>query len=122
MNALTNHTAKYATFLCLAILAGLLTGNAHATEIVAPGIIDSDSNNISGQVTLPLDEYQQLLQQATTQPLPAPSGYAVGQSVINVVFHQRDGRVTATVQAQVEVETFENEWTLVSLLGPGAAQ
>jgi hypothetical protein len=121
MNALTNHTAKYATFLCLAILAGLLTGNAHATEIVAPGIIDSDSNNISGQVTLPLDEYQQLLQQATTQPLPAPSGYAVGQSVINVVFHQRDGRVTATVQAQVEVETFENEWTLVSLLGPGAA-
>jgi len=41
--------------------------------------------------------------------------------VLNVVFHQRDGHVTATVQAQVEVETFADEWTLVALLSPGAA-
>ena len=74
----------------------------------------------TGQVTLPLEEYQRLLQQATTQPLSAPSSYAVGQSVLNVVFHQRDGHVTATVQAQVEVETFEDEWTLVALLSPGS--
>jgi hypothetical protein len=102
----------------MVILIGclLVSSHASATEIDAVA-----SGEAVGQVTLPLDEYQRLLQQATTLPLPAPSSYAVGQSVLKVVFHQRNGRVTATVQAQVEVETFEDEWSLVALLSPGAA-
>lgn len=75
----------------------------------------------TGQVTLPLNQYQSLLQQATAQGQPAPSSYAVGQSELNIVFKQYNGHVTATVQALVQVETFENEWTLVPLLDPGAA-
>jgi len=110
------HNARHATFLCLFIACLFLTGQARATEIAASNTIEP-----AGQVTLPLEEYQRLLQQATTQPLSPPSAYAVGQSVLNVVFHQRDGHVTATVQAQVEIETFEDEWTLVALLSPGAA-
>ena len=125
MNALTNHTFPIAALLYLVLVSVFLANPAHATEITLPDQPDpgfkNGGKNVGGQVTLPLDEYQRLLQQATTQPLPAPSGYAVGQSVLNVVFHQRDGHVTATVQADVEIETFENEWALVALLGPGAA-
>ncbi len=121
MNALTNHPLHFAAFLCLVMMSVFLARPAQATEITVPDLVKPNSTNAGGQVTLPLDEYQRLLQQATTLPLPAPSGYAVGQSVLNVVFHQRDGHVTATVQAEVEVETFEDEWTLVALLGPGAA-
>ena len=94
----------------------MLAAPAHATEAVSPEPADP-----FGQVTLSLDEYQRLLQLATTAPLTPPSAYAIGQSVLNVVFQQRDGHVTAAVQAQVEVETFADEWTLVALLGPGAA-
>jgi hypothetical protein len=103
------------------MLSLVLAARAGATEITVPDTADLNLENAGGQVTLPLEEYQRLLQQATTQALPAPSGYAVGQSILNVIFHQRDSRVTATVTAEVEVETFENEWTLVALLGPGAA-
>jgi len=122
-NAMNFHhsTRQLMVFISLAILCLCLAGQAGATEAIATGEIVPDSVEHSGQVTLPLEEYQRLLQQATTQPLSAPSSYAVGQSMLNVVFHQRDGHVTATVQAQVEVETFADEWTLVALLGPGAA-
>jgi len=107
---------KLAAFLVIIIGCLFVISQACATETDAAGTGDP-----AGQVTLPLDEYQRLLQQATTLPLPAPSSYAVGQSVLNIAFHQRDGHVTATVQAQVDVETFEDEWTLVALLSPGAA-
>ena len=110
------NTTKLATFLVIFIACLFVINNARATETGTTGPSDS-----AGQVTLPLDKYQQLLQQVSALPLPAPSGYAVGQSVLSIVFHQRDGHVTATVQAQVEVETFEDEWTLVALLSPGAA-
>ena len=104
------------TLLCLAMLTLILAVPAYAseTDILLPG-------DPAGQVTLPLDEYQRLLQLATTLPLPAPSSYAIGESILSVVFQQRDGHVTATVQARVEVETFADEWTLVALLSPGAA-
>ena len=75
----------------------------------------------NGQVTLPLTHYQNLLQQITPQGQPAPSSYAIGQSMLNVVFKQHDGHMTATVRAELKVETFENAWTSVALLGPGAA-
>jgi len=97
------------TLIILSLM--LISYTCLAEETVSP----------TGQVTLPLIQYQNLVQQATAQGQPAPSSYAVGQSVLNVVFKQHDGHVTATVQAQVQVETFENEWTLVPLLDPGAA-
>jgi hypothetical protein len=114
MNTIKIENLKLAAWLGLFVLCLMHASSALATEVTIDG-------TAAGQVTLPLDEYQRLLQQAATQPLPAPSGYAVGQSDLNVVFHQRDGHLTATVQARVDVETFEDEWALVALLGPGAA-
>jgi hypothetical protein len=114
-------TAQYAAFalsllLGVALSAFLLATPAHATEPVSP-----DLSVPSGQVTLPLDEYQRLLQQAGSVTLPPPSSYAIGQSELNIVFQQRDGRMAATVQLTLEVETFAHDWTLVALLSPGAA-
>ncbi len=107
---------RYAAGFCLAALVLFLAGPAVASEAEP-----ADHSEAGGQVTLPLDEYQRLLHEATTLPLSAPSAYAIGQSELQVVFHQREGHVTATVQARLEVETFADEWTLVALLSPGAA-
>ncbi len=115
-NTMKSHDMSHMAILFLAMLTLLLTGFVHASEVSL-----TDTSDAGGQVTLPLDEYQRLLAQVTTLPLSAPSAYAIGQSVLSVVFQQRDGHVTATVQAQVDIETFEDEWTLVALLSPGAA-
>ncbi|MEJ8568632.1 hypothetical protein [Elongatibacter sediminis] len=103
------------TALLLTML--LLAVPAHATEATVPPAGDT----AGGQVTLPLDDYQRLLQLAATQPLPSPSSYAVGQAVLDIVFVRRDQRIAATVTADLQIETFADDWTLVPVLGPGAA-
>jgi hypothetical protein len=128
------HRIRDARARCLtgamALFALLLSASALASEAVAPAPAPAGANtavpqgvmfDAGGQVTLPLDEYQRLLQLATTQPLPAPSSYAVGQSVLNVLFTQHEQHINATVTAEVQVETFAEDWTLVPLLAPGAA-
>ncbi len=113
----TRYTAQLRHLAQLLILAVALMHGAAA----AASETDLVADQPPGQVTLTLAQYQRLLQQAATQPLPAPTGYAMGQSELDIRFQQRDGHITATISALVEVETFENEWTLVALLGPGAA-
>lgn len=106
-------------FSFLAFIA-FLAAAAPASEVTvdAPG---GDAVTAGGQVTLPLDQYQVLLQQAVTQPLPAPSDFAVGQAELAIRYLERDGHITATVNAEVAVETFNDGWVLVALLAPGAA-
>ncbi len=94
-------------------LAMLLPAMAAAIEIAA-----AEPN---GQVTLPLEQYQALLQQAQTRPLPSPSDYALGETALRLDFRQVDGRFTATVTARVQAETFAADWTLVPMLSSGAA-
>ena len=84
-------------------------------------VLAEETIHADGQVTLPLTQYQGLLQQAASQDPPAPSSYAVGQSLLNINFNQQGRHMTATVKASLDVETFEDKWTLVALLGPGAA-
>jgi hypothetical protein len=107
--------ARCALFALCALLLSSVVRASETTVMPGPGPA------VPGQVTLPLDEYQRLLQLAATQPLPSPSSYAVGQSLLNVVFAQREQRLSATVTAEVQVETFVDGWTLVPVLGPGAA-
>ncbi len=115
-------TARLGLTLFFLLIAGFCA-TANATEAVAipSGTTAGDPAIAGGQVTLPLDDYQKLLHLAATQSLPAPSDYALGQSLLNITYTQRDGQITATVIAEVEVEAFGKEWTLVPLLGPGAA-
>jgi hypothetical protein len=121
MNCQTTRS-PFTPVLALALIFGatLAATPARATEDLLPGPVPP-ATNAAGQVTLPLDEYQRLLELATTQPLPSPSSYAVGQAVLNVVFTRYEQQVSAVVSAEVQVETFADGWTLVPVLGPGAA-
>ena len=99
------------------IIVLLLAFPALATEVlVAP---PADSN--SGEVRVPLSDYTALLQQLQEDPRPAPAAYAIGQSQVSVSVEERDGRHAARVTATLQIEIFENEWTLVPILPPDAA-
>jgi hypothetical protein len=113
--------SKQAALLILVALCCLLPrfipeASAQTSEVLPAPSVAGD-----GQVTLSLQDYQRLLKMAVTQPLPPPSSYAIGQSNLNIVFHHRDGQFSATVEARLEVESFSDDWTLVPLIGPGAA-
>lgn len=75
----------------------------------------------SGEVRVPLSDYTAMLNQLTKDPRPAPVSYAIGQSQVVVQVSDREDRISATVNVTVQIETFEDEWTLVPILPPGAA-
>jgi len=74
-----------------------------------------------GQVTLPLAVYTDMLKRLGDQPRSAPSSYAVGPSQVRVRIEERDGRYTAAVEVQLQVQVFEDDWTLVPLLPASTA-
>ena len=92
-----------------------------ALIIAAPALAEEDIVPPNGQVTVSLAEYTAMLARLGKAPRPAPAAYAIGQSVLSVTVSEREDRFAATVEARVTIETFEDEWTLVPLLSPGAA-
>ena len=74
-----------------------------------------------GEVRVPLEAYQQLIDQANRDPRPAPASYAIGVSTVDVAIVDDDKRTTARVTVSLNIETFENQWTLVPVLPVGAA-
>ena len=70
---------------------------------------------------IPLDDYARLLNQLANKPRGAPATYALGQSTVAVTVRDHEERMTAGVEITLSVEIFEDEWTLVPLLPPGAA-
>ena len=87
--------------------------------LAGPAQASTDSG--SGEVRVPLDTYRHLVEQANRDPRPAPAAYAIGVSTIHVAIVDDDKRTTARVTVALNIETFENEWTLVPVLPPGAA-
>ena len=75
----------------------------------------------SGEVRVPLAAYTQMINQLNQEPRGAPAPYAIGQAHVAVDVRDQDGRITATVDVTVLIETFEDEWALVPILPPGAA-
>ncbi len=108
---------KNVYFLVLVLGLVPMVGNAEQELATLP----LPAAGTTGQVSLPLSQYQHLIEQANQQIKPVPSNAALGESILNIVFNDRDGRVTATVHAEVSVETFADDWALVELLQPGAA-
>lgn len=74
-----------------------------------------------GEVRVPLSAYTALLNQLNQDPRRAPAAYAIGQSKVAVAVSRRDRGMTAAVSVTVQVEIFEDEWTLVPILPAGAA-
>ncbi len=110
----TRNSRNLVRLICI-ILLMLGLGSAHASSLAVEPMLPG------GNVTLPLEEYQRLLREAEQKLKPVPSSYTVGHSVLDVEFHEQDARFAATVVAEIEVETFADEWALVQLLQPGAA-
>jgi hypothetical protein len=91
--------------ICLG-LAGAASGATHSND---------------GEVRVPLETYQQLIDQANQDTRPAPAPYAIGVSNVDVTIIDDDKRTTARVTVRLNIETFENQWTLVPVLPAGAA-
>jgi hypothetical protein len=94
------------------VLALILAAPAEARESV-PGD--------SGEVRVPLSDYTAMLNQLAKDPRPAPAAYAIGQSRVAVHVSDSEDRISATVKVTVQIEIFEDEWTLVPILPPGVA-
>jgi len=105
-------------------LSCLLAGAALyvlVVTIAAPAVhADEDA---TGQVQLPLEVYTRLIESAMDpQARPAPASYALGNARVEVtVAGAAAPRAAGRVQVQLEVEIFEDQWTLVPLLPAGTA-
>lgn len=87
-------------------------------SLVAVLCLTADPN---GQVQLPLDTYQSLVQTANGTPKPALIGYALGKAEISVAIEENAGRITGNVDVALSVEVFENKWVLVPILPGGVS-
>ncbi|MFQ5567268.1 MAG: hypothetical protein ACE5EU_13025, partial [Paracoccaceae bacterium] len=97
----------------LLVLVLILATPAAARESV-PG-------HSGGEVRVPLSDYTAMLNQLTKDPRPAPAAYAIGQSHVVVHVSDSEDRISAAVNVTVQIETFEDEWTLVPIVPTGAA-
>lgn len=95
------------TVLAFVLALPLLTSQAVAAE--------------SGQVSIPMSEYTAMLNQINQEPRSAPVAYAIGQSSVVATVRDRDGRKTAAVDVTLQIEIFEDEWTLAPVLSAGVA-
>ncbi len=94
---------------------------AIALILATPAAARENAPEHSGEVRVPLSDYTAMLNQLTKDPRPAPAAYAIGQSHVVVHMSDSEDRISATVNVTVQIETFEDEWTLVPILPPGAA-
>jgi hypothetical protein len=73
----------------------------------------------TGQVQLPLDTYNTLVDSArdpVRPPVPAPATYALGTAAMTVTVSGGDANASADVAATLRVDILENEWSTVPLL------
>ncbi len=91
------------------------------TCIGAFGATHAATDTNGGEVRVPLETYRQLVEQANQDARPAPVSYAIGVSNIVVAIVDDDKRTTARISVSLDIEIFENEWTLVPVLPAGAA-
>jgi hypothetical protein len=75
-----------------------------------------------GQVQIPLELYNQLIEQTRTpiEPrLPAPMNYALGNAQVSIRVGSTEPRPSAEVTVTLSIQIFENQWSLVPILPPG---
>jgi hypothetical protein len=92
-----------------------------ALILATPASARESAPERSGEVRVPLSVYTAMLNQLTKDPRPAPAAYAIGQSHVVVRVSDREDRISAAVDVTVQIEIFEDEWTLVPILPTGAA-
>jgi hypothetical protein len=99
------------------LAASLFALAAFATKVEA-----QTQQDAPGQVRLPLDLYNQLIEQSRNpapRPRPAPVNFALGSASVNVQVSTTEPRASAEVTVTLSIEVFENEWVLIPVLAPG---
>ena len=99
------------------IILLLILSTLAVAELKTPSKL-MDSN---GDVRLPLENYNQLIENGKDPILNAPATYAIGQSTIKVNIQEHNDRTTALVNVITTIKTFEDKWTLIPLLPYGTA-
>src|SRR4051812_26507041 len=89
--------------------------------IIAALLLFSEVGHDAGQVQIPLDQYQTLIQSAAGTPRPSLVGYALGKAEVSVRIEENAGRATGEVEVALTVEVFENKWVLVPILPGGVS-
>jgi hypothetical protein len=79
------------------------------------------SQDGKGQVQIPIDVYNQLIESTRNPVARAPLNFALGSAVVNVRVASTEPRPFAEVSVTLPIEIFENEWALVPVLPPGTA-
>lgn len=77
-----------------------------------------------GEVTLPLEKYNQLSEAAAKpqkEPRPAPAAYSLSQAGVSVNVTSQKEELSARVLIDLAVKVFENEWSLIPILPAGTA-
>jgi hypothetical protein len=75
----------------------------------------TEAEDGQGQVQIPLEIYNQLVQ-AAEQPSLAPAGFALGKADLNVQVTESEGRASAEVGVALTIEVLEDRWVLVPVL------
>ncbi len=88
---------------------------------VAQDNSNNNSTNKDGNVQLPLNTYNTLINANKDPKDKAPAGYAIGQSSVSVNIKDTRDRTTALISLTTKIEIFEHKWTLVPILPYGAA-
>ena len=84
--------------------------------------VATETESSSGQVQLPLEDYNLLVEQAsdpTRPPRPAPAGYALGNARVTVLVEGAGQRTSGAVHVQLGIDVLENDWVLIPVLPPG---
>ncbi len=99
-----------------AALAAVLTA-------LSPGALGAQ-NTESGQVELPLETYNTLVETARDPkraPRPAPAGHALGSARVTVTVTDGDPRPGARVTVELAIRVLEEEWVAIPVLPSGTA-
>ncbi|MEE8526671.1 MAG: hypothetical protein V3T72_22265 [Thermoanaerobaculia bacterium] len=96
---------------------------AVALTAVLPGTLGAQSSE-SGQVELPLDTYDTLVESARDPkraPRPAPAGHALGSARVAVTVTGDGSRLGARVTVELAIRVLEEEWVAIPVLPSGTA-
>ncbi|MEM7584867.1 MAG: hypothetical protein AAF560_15855 [Acidobacteriota bacterium] len=107
--------------ICGLALAGPVSSQTGSSQTGSSQIGSSQtgsSQTADGQVELPLEVYNRLVEIArdpSIPPRPAPAGYALGTATVNVTV--RD--LSADVRVDLSIDVLEDDWVLVPVLAAG---
>jgi hypothetical protein len=106
--------------VCIAALLICLGLGSRAQSAESPA--QKPESAAGGEVSLPLIDYNTLLQQAADPARPprlAPAGYALGDAQVSVTVERQDARASGAVQVRLSIDVLEDEWVLVPVLPSG---